>query len=61
MEYEESVARVLGFIPVIRDVFADAPPTVEGRERVMQRHNVSVGGTSSHASGCAERRTGAAP
>jgi len=53
MEYEESVARVLAFIPVIRDVFAHAPPTVEGRERVMQRHNVSVGGASSHASGCA--------
>ena len=33
------MARALAFLPVIRDVFADAAPTVEGRERVMQQLN----------------------
>ena len=39
MEYEASMARALAFLPVIRDVFQDAAPTVEGRERVMQQLN----------------------
>ena len=39
MEYEDSMARALAFLPVIRDVFQDAAPTVEGRERVMQQLN----------------------
>ena len=42
MEYEASMARALGFLPVIRDVFADVPPTLEGRERVMQQLNRRV-------------------
>jgi chorismate mutase len=33
------MARALAFLPVIRDIFAEAPPTVEGRERVMQQLN----------------------
>jgi hypothetical protein len=37
-----SRARALAFLPVIRDVFADAAPTVEGRERVMQQLNRRV-------------------
>ena len=37
-----SRARALAFLPVIRDVFGDAAPTVKGRERVMQQLNRGV-------------------
>ena len=36
------MARALAFLPVIRDVFEGAAPTVEGRERVMQQLNRRV-------------------
>ena len=42
MEYADSMARALAFIPVIRDVFAEAAPTVAGRERVMEQLNRRV-------------------
>lgn len=42
MDAQESMARGLAFLPVIRDVFSDAQPTVEGRERVMQQLNRRV-------------------
>ena len=42
MEYQESMARALAFLPVIRDIFQDAQPTVEGRERAMQQLNRRV-------------------
>ena len=42
MDAQESMARGLAFLPVIRDVFKDAQPTVEGRERVMQQLNRRV-------------------
>ena len=39
MQYHESMARALEFVPVIRDVFEGAAPTVEGREHVMKQLN----------------------
>ena len=42
------MARGLAFLPVIRDVFKDAQPTVEGRERVMQQLNRRVHEHPSH-------------
>lgn len=42
MAYQESMERAVAFLPVIRDVFAEIPPTVEGRERVMQQLNLRV-------------------
>jgi hypothetical protein len=42
MEVQESMARALAFLPVIRDVFSEAEPTIEGRERVMERLNRRV-------------------
>ncbi len=42
MDAQESMARGLAFLPVIRDVFKDASSTIEGRERVMQQLNRRV-------------------
>jgi hypothetical protein len=42
MEYQESLARALAFLPAIRDIFELASPTVEGRERAMDRLNRRV-------------------
>jgi len=36
------MARALAFLPVIRDLFSDAVPTVEGRERIMEQLNRRV-------------------
>lgn len=42
MVVSPALTRALEFLPVIRDVFGHAEPTVQGRERVMQQLRTRV-------------------